>query len=1081
MKKSLLLFLIVVSSALAFSQTEKYSKVKIYTDEQGLKKLSSLGLAVDEGIYRKDMFLISDFSETELGIIRSNSFKIDILVDDVISEYLKKNEELSKLPIQGDLKLSRDYPVPYEFELGSMGGFCTWEQFIGHLDYMYATYPGLVSQKVSLGQTLENRSLYMVKITGNASRKDPKPQVLYTGMHHAREPIGMMQLLYYMYYLLENYNTDPEIKYLVDNTEMYFVPILNPDGYKYNQTTSPSGGGMWRKNRRNNGGGIYGVDINRNYGYMWGGDGSSGYPDDETYRGTAPFSENENQAIKTFCESHQFGIAINYHSVSALLLYPWGYTNELCLDNTLFNKQAQKMTGDSHYTYGPGYSTIYVTSGGSDDWMYGEQTSKNKILSYTPEIGGSGFWPYINEIIPLCQENMLTDLMAARFVHNYGSIKDESSSIISQNSGYLKFSVTQLGLDSTTSFSVSITPLGSEFLNIGDSVILGGIAPGNSILDSISFTLDPGIQAGTTLSYILKLNDGGMVRVDTIHKIFGQPMVLFNDLCSNLTNWTPGGWAITTSAFHSAPACITDSPGGNYQNNINKSITLTNTVDLTTAAYGLLNFWAKWDIEAGYDYTQVKISTNGGTTWTPLAGNYTHPGTSYQDPGNPVYDGQQLSWVMESIDLTPYLGHNIKLRFTLVSDGNVTGDGFYFDDVSVITIGAPIGHLVSGLISYPNTNNTPLSGIQLNLRNNQGNIVASIVTNPSGNYSFTGIADGTYIIEASSTKPWDGVTAADVLLYKKHIAGIAPLTGIFLASGDVNGSSSLTASDVLLIRKRIISMIDSFTVGDWLFNPEPVIVSGGNVTQSFNGLTYGDANGSYQPVALKNIPQPVEHKGEIMIGSVDPFMEQISVPVHAFDLNNVGSFQFTIHYDPQKLTFQSITDVYPGLESVMVGSPKPGVLTFVWVADELGINVPSGSLFNLLFISRSDKSSELTFSDTPAIVEFGDFEGNIFLPELKSGIIGHSSINGITKKDGFTVYPNPNHGVFTIISQGISTETINIIVTDPVGKNVYQQKDVVINAGQDQQIDLGSLPGGIYLLTVEGKGQKFIEKIVILQ
>ena len=72
-----------------------------------------------------------------------------------------------------------------------------------------------------------------------------------------------------MWYLLENYATNADIKATVDNTELFFVPCVNPDGYVYNQTTNPNGGGMWRKNRRNNGT-SFGVDINRNYGYNWG-------------------------------------------------------------------------------------------------------------------------------------------------------------------------------------------------------------------------------------------------------------------------------------------------------------------------------------------------------------------------------------------------------------------------------------------------------------------------------------------------------------------------------------------------------------------------------------------------------------------------------------------------------------------------------------------------------------------------------------------------------------------------------------------------------------------------------------------
>src|SRR5690606_9786063 len=120
----------------------------------------------------------------------------------------------------------------------------------------------------------------------------------------------------------------PEVRYLVDNTEMYFIPCINPDGYIYNETTDPFGGGLWRKNRwKGDDGMVYGVDLNRNYGYEWGADnsGSSPQPNGQTFRGTGPFSEPETQAVKFFCDSHQFRIALNYHTYGNLLIHPWGY------------------------------------------------------------------------------------------------------------------------------------------------------------------------------------------------------------------------------------------------------------------------------------------------------------------------------------------------------------------------------------------------------------------------------------------------------------------------------------------------------------------------------------------------------------------------------------------------------------------------------------------------------------------------------------------------------------------------------------------------------------------------------------
>jgi len=156
-----------------------------------------------------------------------------------------------------------------------------------------------------------------------------------------------------------------------------------------------------------------------------------------------------------------------------------------------------------------------------------------------------------------------------------------------------------------------------------------------------------------------------------------------------------------------------------------------------------------------------------------------------------------------------------------------------------------------GKITYPKNAPVPLSNVTINLKDTQGNVVAYQITDSNGDYTFWGLSSGNYTIDCSITKPWGGVSAADVLLYKKHIAGIAPLTGIFLASGDVNASGELTATDVLLIKKRIANVISDFPAGDWLFNCTTVTIPNTNttVTENFNGMIYGDANGSYVPPA----------------------------------------------------------------------------------------------------------------------------------------------------------------------------------------------------------------------------------------
>jgi hypothetical protein len=204
-------------------------------------------------------------------------------------------------------------------------------------------------------------------------------------------------------------------------------------------------------------------------------------------------------------------------------------------------------------------------------------------------------------------------------------------------------------------------------------------------------TLDNTISPGDLITYELALFNGLYTTTQTITKVYGDFTPLFEDRVVNSNNWQLNGWGISTTEFFSPSQSFTDSPVGTYNNNQNKSIILNNasSVDLTSTSLleANLMFQAKWDIENNYDYVQVEISTNNGASWTPQCGNYTNTGVASQPAnGQPLYDGIQSSWVEESISLSDYLGQQILVRFQLVTDQSVTGDGFYFDDLKIVVM-----------------------------------------------------------------------------------------------------------------------------------------------------------------------------------------------------------------------------------------------------------------------------------------------------------------------------------------------------------------------------------------------------------
>ena len=689
-----LLFLLINTHVLA---QQSYSRVKIFVNQEQLSELAALGVDITEGEYRKNRSLETDLSQDVLARLVENNIDYQVLIPDVIEFYAQRAH--NDLAYQIDISAPTDYPIPEHFELGSMAGYYTLDEVMAELDEMASLYPDLISTRVPISTdtlTHDGRMLYWVKISDNPNTNEDEPEMMYTALHHAREVISVQSLVYYMWYLLENYESDPDIAFLVDNTELYFVPVVNPDGYEYNHISYPAGGGMWRKNRNDNGDGTFGVDINRNYSYMWGFDDSGSSPNgyDETYRGSAPMSEPETRNMRQFCSEHEFQIALNYHSYSNLLLYPWGYQPIVTPDHELMTDFARLMTEENNYVYGPASTTIYPTNGDSNDWMYGDELTKDKIYAYVPEIGSSsdGFWPTTSKIIPLCQENVFQSLMAARLLLHYAEVINISPMAVPTLSGYAHFNLKRLGLKNGGVYTVSIAPLDAFIQMAGTSKVFTNMELLEIATDSIEFTLDPAIEEGTVFRYLLSVDNGQMVLSDTISRVFGTEIPIFNVDFEQDPLWLSQKWDITESEFVSPLKSMTDSPFGNYSNDEYSELFLDSLMNLTGANAAFLRFWAKWETEAGYDYVQVMASADTTLGWIPLSGKYTKPGTEDQAEGEPLYDGFQYTWVQEEINLADFLDQKVWFKFVLVSDTYVREDGFYFDDLSVSIVSPTTGN-----------------------------------------------------------------------------------------------------------------------------------------------------------------------------------------------------------------------------------------------------------------------------------------------------------------------------------------------------------------------------------------------------
>jgi PKD repeat protein len=297
---------------------------------------------------------------------------------------------------------------------------------------------------------------------------------------------------------------------------------------------------------------------------------------------------------------------------------------------------------------------------------------------------GTAFWQPSNQIIPTSAEMLFPNLVLAHLARVYAITSDTDPNMIANINGNFNHSIKRLGREAGP-VTVSITPI-QNIVSVGNSVSYN-LAQQQTSTGAISYSLNPNIQFGDQIVYVLETNNGLWIKRDTIYKTFGALTSQVVENATSTANWT-GNWSTTTSTFVSPTRSFTDSPTGNYGNNTNRTYTYVPAVDLTNASSAMVRFYAKWNLEADYDYVQFLVSIDNGTTWIPQCGNYTVTGTnangSVQPNNQPVYEGVQSAWVLEEINLSDYLGQVVKFRFKLGSDGGTVADGYYFDDFEIL-------------------------------------------------------------------------------------------------------------------------------------------------------------------------------------------------------------------------------------------------------------------------------------------------------------------------------------------------------------------------------------------------------------
>jgi hypothetical protein len=588
-------------------------------------------------------------------------------------------EALNEAGIAYDIIIS-DLSAHYAAQMlgdGPFGNYYTCDEAAAILDSLHEAYPDIMTERMILpndegDMTWTEHYVWAVKISDNVEVEEDEAEVLYTGLHHAREPITVNIMVEWARWLCENYGSDPLATYLVDNRQIWIIPIINPDGYLYNEENEPDGGGMHRKNMRPVGYFNQGVDPNRNYPYMWGYDnqGSSGEPDSDTYRGPDPGSEPEVQSVMNLCKAHEFVLALNFHSHSNLFLYPWGYVHQKCDDSAAYYNWGERSTRVNQYAVIAGHE-LYPVNGDSDDWMYAEQG----ILAVTPEIG-EAFWQdwqvdqHIYETRPLLiatakAADVYPELEGVYFsdggddaispgetvdllvrVHNM-SVKKQSGEIALE----LFSNDPRVDLVVSTASIPSLDPQ------------TGGANQAHPLKVKLSSSAQPDSAISLTLT-IRTASD------EFVHHILlpvGERLYLidedFDD--QNTEGWL-SNWGLSAQFSHSPDYSITDSPAGSYGNNSTYYLQ-SPKLDLSDKVTAKLSFWHRFAIEKGFDWGGVQITSSDIDGWLTLK----------------RFSGEDANqWAQEMLDLSEYCGAgDFYVRFVLITDQGLTTDGWYVDNI----------------------------------------------------------------------------------------------------------------------------------------------------------------------------------------------------------------------------------------------------------------------------------------------------------------------------------------------------------------------------------------------------------------
>ena len=622
----------------------------------------------------------------------------------------------------------------------------TYEEMVAELESLALTYPGIMRVD-SIGiSTQDSMVIWSVKISDNVDLEEDEPAILYNGVHHAEEVLGLEICLSMINELVSRYGQDGHITWWVDNIEIWFVPLLNPEGHK---VVTDGLDVTYRKTKRDNnengifdfipeiGGDIDGVDPNRNYDFNWE-RGDTTWSSDY-YRGPAPFSEGENRAIRDLALSQKFIFAILYHSARSgtkeVIYYPWCWADKRPPDFQIIENTAEEIaslipTDDGIFYYVPWCSSLRAPF--ARDWFYVRAGTIPILIEV-----GSTIQPHGSMVDDICERNKVgayylldrvmegsitgtvTDSVTGLPLEAEVTILEASGGILSPRlcdpiygryrrillPGSYTLEVSKAGYRTKHYANIPVNPSSPTVINIE-------LAP----LPTCNFTGTVNdIHTGDPLNATLIMDGSARDTVITDPNTGEFDVTLFED--TYVVNIVAYGYVAAvetlnmvsdkTVTFHlySADTLFTHDFegglsgwlfGGTFDTwDVTNSSCHSTSNSLTDSPNGLYingnNCWAStaqsvdlssYASAALIFWHEYHLEPDFDSVSVELSADN---GLHWQRLGKSCI-GTSDGWVREVRDLTEWCGtsNHVRIRFRLITDGSVDDDGWYLDDVLIV-------------------------------------------------------------------------------------------------------------------------------------------------------------------------------------------------------------------------------------------------------------------------------------------------------------------------------------------------------------------------------------------------------------